>query len=49
MGTNYYLFTRSKRLVHTHFASETDWGVTDVEYEITGQRGISGRYDWKGK
>ena len=35
MGTNYFLFTRSKRLAHTHFASENDWGVTDEEYEIT--------------
>ena len=35
MGTNYFLFTRSKRLAHTHFASETEWGVTDEEYEIT--------------
>jgi hypothetical protein len=34
MGTNYFLFTRSKRLAHTHFASETEWGVTDEEAEI---------------
>ena len=34
MGTNYFLFTRSKRLAHTHFASETEWGITDEEAEI---------------
>lgn len=34
MGTNYFLFTRSKRLAHTHFASETEWGVTGEEDEF---------------
>ena len=32
MGTNYFIFTRSKRLAHTHFATKTDWGVIDEEY-----------------
>ena len=34
MGTNYYLMTSNKELAHKHFAVETDWGVTDTEYEI---------------
>lgn len=34
MGTNYYLMTSDKELAHKHFAVETDWGVTDTEYEI---------------
>jgi len=34
MGTNYYFMTRNKELAHKHFAVETDWGVTDMEYEI---------------
>ena len=34
MGTNYYLFTKNRDLVHKHFAVEHDWGVTDQEYEI---------------
>lgn len=35
MGTNYFLFTKSKRLARMHFAIESDYGVTDEEYEIT--------------
>ena len=35
MGTNYFLFTRSKKLARLYFATETNWGVTDEEYEIT--------------
>lgn len=34
MGTNYYLFTKNRDLVHKHFAVEHDWGVTSEEYEI---------------
>ena len=34
MGTNYYLFTKNRDLVHKHFATEHDWGVTNQEYEI---------------
>jgi hypothetical protein len=34
MGTNYYFMTRNKKLAHKYFAVETDWGVTDTEYEI---------------
>ena len=34
MGTNYYLMTRNKELAHKHFAVETEYGVTNQEYEI---------------
>ena len=34
MGTNYYLMTKNKELVHKHFAVETEYGVTNQEYEI---------------
>ena len=34
MGTNYYLFTQNRDLVHKHSAVEHDWGVTSEEYEI---------------
>jgi len=32
MGTNYYLITKSKRLVHTHFATKVDYGGAHPEY-----------------
>ena len=35
MGTNYYLFTRSKNLAQRYFATNNSWGVSDEEYEIS--------------
>ena len=34
MGTNYYLMSKSKKLMREYFAVETDYGTTDEEYEI---------------
>ena len=34
MGTNYYLMSKSKKLMREYFAVETDYGITDEEYEI---------------
>ena len=35
MGTNYYLFTRSKNLAQRYFATNNSWGVSDEEYVIS--------------
>ena len=34
MGTNFYLMSRSKKLIRENFAVEKDYGITDEEYEI---------------
>lgn len=34
MGTNFYLMSRNKELMQTHFASKSEWGVFDEEYSI---------------
>ena len=34
MGTNNYLFTRSKQLVHKHFAKALGYGVIDEKYAL---------------
>ncbi len=34
MGTNFYLMSRSKKLIYEHFAVEDDYGIKDKEYEI---------------
>ena len=34
MGTNFYLMSKSKKLIRENFAVEKNYGVTDVEYEL---------------
>lgn len=34
MGTNFYLMSKSKKLIRENFAVENDYGITDEEYEI---------------
>ena len=34
MGTNFYLMSKSKKLMRENFAVENDYGITDEEYEI---------------
>lgn len=34
MGTNFYLMSKSKKLIRKYFAVETEYGITDEEYEI---------------
>ena len=34
MGTNFYLMSKSKKLIRENFAVEQDYGITDEEYEI---------------
>ena len=34
MGTNFYLMSKSKKLIRENFAVEKDYGITDEEYEI---------------
>lgn len=33
MGTNFYLMSKSKKLMRENFAVENDYGITDEEYE----------------
>ena len=33
MGTNFYLMSKSKKLIREYFAVENDIGITDEEYE----------------
>lgn len=34
MGTNFYLMSKSKKLMREYFAVEKDYGFTDEEYQI---------------
>ena len=34
MGTNFYLMSKSKKLMRAHFAVEEKYGISDEEYEI---------------
>ena len=34
MGTNFYLVSKSKKLMKKYFAVEMEYGITDEEYKI---------------
>lgn len=34
MGTNYYLISKNKKLIREYFAVETQYGISNEEYEI---------------
>ena len=34
MGTNFYLVSKSKKLMRKYFAVEKEYGITDEEYKI---------------
>lgn len=34
MGTNYYLMSKNKKLIREYFAVETQYGISNEEYEI---------------
>ena len=43
MGTNFYLVSKSKKLMRKYFAVEKEYGITDEEYKIVDEP-YHGRY-----